>query len=99
MGLGPGAPGTGPGPKAGAKLLNHPGIPCPVNCISTFNEKVIKLFYCWATGGWMPNLGWPVVSGRSPQTRTWARLLSTVLRPRGRLHPKAALLPFCVLSA
>ena len=25
--LGPGSPGSGPGPKAGAKLLSHPGCP------------------------------------------------------------------------
>ena len=27
MGLDPGTPGSCPGPKAGAKLLSHPGIP------------------------------------------------------------------------
>ena len=27
MGLNPGTPGSCPGPKAGAKLLSHPGIP------------------------------------------------------------------------
>ena len=27
MGLDPGTPGLGPGPKAGAKPLRHPGIP------------------------------------------------------------------------
>ena len=27
MGLDPGSPGSGPGPKAGAKPLRHPGIP------------------------------------------------------------------------
>ena len=27
VGLDPGTPGSCPGPKAGAKLLNHPGIP------------------------------------------------------------------------
>ena len=27
MGLNPGSPGPHPGPKAGAKLLRHPGIP------------------------------------------------------------------------
>ena len=27
MGFDPGSPGPGPGPKAGAKLLRHPGIP------------------------------------------------------------------------
>ena len=28
VGLDPGSPGSCPGPKAGAKLLSHPGIPC-----------------------------------------------------------------------
>ena len=27
VGLDPGSPGSRPGPKAGAKLLHHPGIP------------------------------------------------------------------------
>ena len=27
VGLDPGSPGSGPRPKAGAKLLSHPGIP------------------------------------------------------------------------
>ena len=27
VGLDPGSPGSHPGPKAGAKLLRHPGIP------------------------------------------------------------------------
>ena len=27
MGFDPGSPGLGPGPKAGAKLLRHPGFP------------------------------------------------------------------------
>ena len=27
VGLDPGPPGSGPGPKAGAKPLSHPGIP------------------------------------------------------------------------
>ena len=27
LGLNPGTPGSHPGPKAGAKLLSHPGIP------------------------------------------------------------------------
>ena len=27
VGFDPGSPGSGPGPKAGAKLLRHPGIP------------------------------------------------------------------------
>ena len=31
VGLNPGTPGSQPGPKAGAKLLSHPGIPtCPI---------------------------------------------------------------------
>ena len=30
MGLNPQTPGSGPGPKAGAKPLSHPGIPWPV---------------------------------------------------------------------
>ena len=29
LGLDPGTPGSCPGPKAGAKLLSHPGIPLP----------------------------------------------------------------------
>ena len=28
VGLDPGTPRSGPGPKAGAKPLSHPGIPC-----------------------------------------------------------------------
>ena len=30
VGLDPGSPGSGPGPKAGAKPLGHPGIPIPL---------------------------------------------------------------------
>ena len=29
VGFDPGSPGSRPGPKAGAKLLRHPGIPLP----------------------------------------------------------------------
>ena len=29
VGFDPGSPGLCPGPKAGAKLLHHPGIPLP----------------------------------------------------------------------
>ena len=28
LGFDPGSPGSRPGPKAGTKLLRHPGIPC-----------------------------------------------------------------------
>ena len=35
MGFDPGSPGSRPGPKAGAKLLRHPGIPSPVLNISS----------------------------------------------------------------
>ena len=31
MGFDPGSPGSRPGPKAGAKPLRHPGIPCFVD--------------------------------------------------------------------
>ena len=38
-GLGPGTPGSCPGPKAGVKLLSHPGIPS----IISFNiEECLK---------------------------------------------------------
>ena len=39
VGFDPGSPGSPPGPKAGAKPLRHPGIPCGavVNGIVTFN--------------------------------------------------------------
>ena len=30
VGLHPGTPGSCPGPKAGAKLLSHPGIPAAI---------------------------------------------------------------------
>ena len=31
VGFDPGSPGSCPGPKAGAKMLRHPGIPAPQN--------------------------------------------------------------------
>ena len=34
VGLDPGTPGSCPGPKAGAKLLSHPGIPPVKNFIN-----------------------------------------------------------------
>ena len=37
VGLDPGAPGSRPGPKAGAKPLSHPGIP---SCVSYFKETL-----------------------------------------------------------
>ena len=37
VGLDPGTPGTRPGPKAGAKLPSHPGIPNILFLISNFN--------------------------------------------------------------
>ena len=39
VGFDPGSPGSRPGPKAGAKLLRHPGIPQP----SLLNQKKINL--------------------------------------------------------
>ena len=48
-GLDPGTPGSRPGPKAGAKPLSHPGIPCPhfrtlpFTEIESFKKNVFKL--------------------------------------------------------
>ena len=38
-GFDPGSPGLRPGPKAGAKLLRHPGIPC------AFYQKEKNFFF------------------------------------------------------
>ena len=40
VGLGPGTPGSRPGPKAGAKLLSHPGIPLYFVFKITFHHVV-----------------------------------------------------------
>ena len=40
MGFDPGSPGSRPGPKAGAKPLRHPGIPCLFFTLGT------DIFYC-----------------------------------------------------
>ena len=36
VGFDPGSPGSGPGPKAGAKPLRHPGI--PQSCLKKFMD-------------------------------------------------------------
>ena len=46
MGLDPGTPGSGPGPKAGANLLSHPGIPTPF----IFNQSVHLRTTCFLSG-------------------------------------------------
>ena len=44
-GLDPGTPGSHPGPKAGAKLLSHPGVPRLLFIINfIFNSKIFKKF-------------------------------------------------------
>ena len=43
VGLDPWSPGSGPGPKAGAKLLSHPG--CPLLIFWNDVSIVISLFY------------------------------------------------------
>ena len=40
-GLDPRTPGSAPGPKAGAKLLSHPGIP-----VSQFYRDIVDLQNC-----------------------------------------------------
>ena len=40
VGFDPGSPGSRPGPKAGAKLLRHPGIPDPLFCTNFFSFSV-----------------------------------------------------------
>ena len=42
VGLDPGIPGSCPGPKAGAKLLSHPGIPINVLYLTYSNVKCQK---------------------------------------------------------
>ena len=45
VGLDPGTPGSHPGPKAGAKPLRHPGIPCLLNLIENIlfaAEQLLK---------------------------------------------------------
>ena len=37
MGLDPWTPGSCPGPKAGTKLMSHPGIPCSLFLYHNFN--------------------------------------------------------------
>ena len=49
MGLDPGIPGSHPAPKAGAKLLSHPGIPCHPRFYGDF---------LWSVTG--PNLARPI---------------------------------------
>ena len=41
VGFDPGSPGSRPGPKAGAKLLRHPGIP---DSIDSFRFNSVQLF-------------------------------------------------------
>lgn len=54
VGLDPGTPGSHPGPKAGAKPLSHPGIPC--SCINDslylsckYLEKYLERIYSGST--------------------------------------------------
>ena len=49
VGLDPRSPGSHPGLKAGAKLLSHPGCPCPSNSV---------LSGLIATSVQTPGLGW-----------------------------------------
>ena len=44
VGFDPGSPGSRPGPKAGAKLLRHPGIP-----LSNFLKKSLLISLITAT--------------------------------------------------
>ena len=44
--LDPGTPGSDPGPKAGAKLLSHPGIP-----LNDLNTILICEFFCATNSG------------------------------------------------
>ena len=51
VGFDPGSPGSRPGPKAGAKPLRHPGIPCIPKILNgcifiliSFHEFVFNLF-------------------------------------------------------
>ena len=57
MGLDPGTPGSGPGPKAGVKLLSHPGIPSITLLFSVLSH--LHLLPCW-----------PVCAYPSPQTQS-----------------------------
>ena len=52
MGLDPRSPGSRPGPKAGAKLLNHPGVPISGN-----------LYLCPGHPRWCSGLAPPAAQG------------------------------------
>ena len=43
VGFDPGSPGSRPGPKAGAKLLRHPGIP-PNTLYTTSDKALLRSF-------------------------------------------------------
>ena len=45
VGFDPGSPGSRPGPKAGAKLLRHPGIPVPQFPIITLLIPIARPSY------------------------------------------------------
>ena len=51
VGFDPGSPGSGPGPKAGAKPLRHPGIPdtatikCDTVIYKSENNAIILFFW------------------------------------------------------
>ena len=44
VGIDPGSPGSHPGPKAGTKLLHHPGIPLMTFLISFLTTLLITFF-------------------------------------------------------
>ena len=41
VGFDPGSPGSRPGPKAGAKLLRHPGIPFALILKRSLNSSIV----------------------------------------------------------
>ena len=51
VGFDPGSPGSRPWPKAGAKLLRHPGIPKPRSLVLffllLFNNVYVVSALCW----------------------------------------------------
>ena len=49
-GLDPGTPGSHPGPKAGAKLLSHPGIPREAETLKTRQIPIRIGAFKWVLG-------------------------------------------------
>ena len=93
MGLDPGTPGSRSGPKAGAKPLSHPGIPCPLNSyfpllylsLTSVTFHSFKKYHMVLSVVFSPLLKFPRVAFYQPAhgrwAGTWHVLLSRPERP------------------